>query len=951
MIRHALEIIVCAIAIITMMVLLAGYIFGADESAIPASQLRRAGLHDCGNWYLFVENGEYPSPSGNINPETGESPRSGLFPNQPTQRAVFMIQFVIGGVVGNDTLFSNANDLTTHTYNNNFWPEYPDSGGMIRTGDYADDEFENRFADTLTDPAYVGQVNPYDTAYVPLGVAIYQKSYSWADSLYDNFIIFEYTIKNTQSDTIRDLWLGWYMDADIVYAGNGSGNYDDYRDDITGCLDTLLYENDPSSRIMIPYIFDNDGNPDIYGESWIQSSMRQAVSFCVLESDFESPDYNYNWWLNNYFPNLDYGPRKVGTPEDPFREFAGGFLGAPMTREERYYVLSHPEVDYNQIYMAAIDSTSGWILHPDPYENTAADTRFLLSVGAKDLAPGDSVSIVAALVGTEYFHVNASDYIDTFDPDSPEVYEGLLDFNAMLNEHRKVDSVYKSGLTLPRPGAPVGLHISSHEDSYVDLHWTPSRNGNVIGYFINIKDTVYDDAWRHAHLNAVTDTVFRYQVSNPAHEYFFSITSIDNKGRESLPSFWTSVIPGLPKSPIDVSVSLDGLIPVISWRPAIDTSLQAYYIYRAMNSELFTLYDSSVSLIYRDYNTESGINYRYYLTTVNPLGLESLPSDIVNALPMALDSGLLYFDMNYDGTVSVDPFRWENLEPLLESIESNYDIAYMDIETDILSLKALSHFELTVFISEKAGGTFSKTLKDAAYNYLSHGGKALFICPNTATTTVGIVNMRVSRFQPGSFFYDILKLDSSFTNAIIFSSGEVKGDLIGSMSENIDFPDLSTDYDKLLYSPFEISGGIPMSGCLFPREGLAEIIYRYGSLYPDSMYHNQVNGIRYHDSIYQFVLLNFPLGLMITPENIEAFRSSLRYLGINLSCGDYDDDGRVNISDVIHYINFLYRDGNPPPDVWRADIDCDSNIGLGDVLLVINRIFKNGGPLECCPVD
>ena len=57
----------------------------------------------------------------------------------------------------------------------------------------------------------------------------------------------------------------------------------------------------------------------------------------------------------------------------------------------------------------------------------------------------------------------------------------------------------------------------------------------------------------------------------------------------------------------------------------------------------------------------------------------------------------------------------------------------------------------------------------------------------------------------------------------------------------------------------------------------------------------------------------------------------------------------VNVSDAVAFINYLYREGAPPADPWRADVDCDGEAALGDVVAIVNMIFKNGPRLTCCP--
>jgi hypothetical protein len=64
--------------------------------------------------------------------------------------------------------------------------------------------------------------------------------------------------------------------------------------------------------------------------------------------------------------------------------------------------------------------------------------------------------------------------------------------------------------------------------------------------------------------------------------------------------------------------------------------------------------------------------------------------------------------------------------------------------------------------------------------------------------------------------------------------------------------------------------------------------------------------------------------------------------------GDCKADGVINVSDVVHLINYLFMDG-PAPDPWETgDVNCDGVINTVDVVYLINYIFISG-PEPCSP--
>ena len=63
-------------------------------------------------------------------------------------------------------------------------------------------------------------------------------------------------------------------------------------------------------------------------------------------------------------------------------------------------------------------------------------------------------------------------------------------------------------------------------------------------------------------------------------------------------------------------------------------------------------------------------------------------------------------------------------------------------------------------------------------------------------------------------------------------------------------------------------------------------------------------------------------------------------------CGDLDDDGELQVQDVIYFVDYLFRDGLPPIDLRTADIDDIPGININDLVFYINYLFS-GGPDLC----
>ncbi|MGB5106381.1 MAG: dockerin type I domain-containing protein [Candidatus Zixiibacteriota bacterium] len=65
--------------------------------------------------------------------------------------------------------------------------------------------------------------------------------------------------------------------------------------------------------------------------------------------------------------------------------------------------------------------------------------------------------------------------------------------------------------------------------------------------------------------------------------------------------------------------------------------------------------------------------------------------------------------------------------------------------------------------------------------------------------------------------------------------------------------------------------------------------------------------------------------------------------------GDVNADNRLNISDAVYLINWIFASGPYPiPDPGVGDVNCDSTTTISDVVYIINYIFASGAP-PCGP--
>jgi hypothetical protein len=64
-------------------------------------------------------------------------------------------------------------------------------------------------------------------------------------------------------------------------------------------------------------------------------------------------------------------------------------------------------------------------------------------------------------------------------------------------------------------------------------------------------------------------------------------------------------------------------------------------------------------------------------------------------------------------------------------------------------------------------------------------------------------------------------------------------------------------------------------------------------------------------------------------------------------CGNINGDNAVDILDITHFIDFKFKDGDPPHPAISADVNSDGMIDVLDIVHFIDFKFKEGPDLDC----
>ncbi len=80
----------------------------------------------------------------------------------------------------------------------------------------------------------------------------------------------------------------------------------------------------------------------------------------------------------------------------------------------------------------------------------------------------------------------------------------------------------------------------------------------------------------------------------------------------------------------------------------------------------------------------------------------------------------------------------------------------------------------------------------------------------------------------------------------------------------------------------------------------------------------------------------------------QGYSAVFQFDQISFVCGDADNDGKVDVLDIIYLISFKFKGGTPPELMIACDVNSDGNVDVLDIIYLITYKFK-GGPAPDCP--
>jgi hypothetical protein len=407
--------------------------------------------HNVGRMALAVTNigtfGGGFSQSGENDCFTGDHVEWCEFPKGSRTRYLFAAALWIGAVLGRDTLVSvgadgwsyvrefNPEEGTpgTMVYRSNVDPARPEFEGAV-----SEEDFISVYYDTCLSCPGQGADVIDGRPHVPLNIAVTERSYAWSYSYAQDFVLFDYGIRNIGRDRLRRVYMGLYVDADIYSLELGNSGA---QDDLCGFREKqpALYLKPPcppdSDIVNIAWTVDNEGD---LGQAY--PSVPNVTATRIVRTPSDSLEVSFNWWISNQDASLDFGPQT----RRGVRDFGTGGLGTPEGDRNKFFILSNKEFDYDQPRVASIGALDSiWL--PPPADRasrwaTGLDTRYVLSFGPFDIEPGQTLPISLAYVAGMNFHRSEDNFSNL--PDNPDSWYEGVNFDSLGSNATWADWVY-----------------------------------------------------------------------------------------------------------------------------------------------------------------------------------------------------------------------------------------------------------------------------------------------------------------------------------------------------------------------------------------------------------------------------------------------------------------------------------------------------------------------------
>ena len=413
-------------------------------------------------------------------------------------------------------------------------------------------------------------------------------------------------------------------------------------------------------------------------------------------------------------------------------------------------------------------------------------------------------------------------------------------------------------------------------------------------------------------------------------EYFCGVISIPPNGYPPIGIMLSSEMPMvIPRTPeqLVVNPALNSI--EMSWAANTELDFSHYRVYRMQGfGEYDLLADNIIDNFYVDETADAYEEYTYAITAVDADLNESDATPGGWAIAATFDGGILMVDETQDG--DNNPTEAEQLNHYLAAFgDSSYTRQVVQESMPSLSRSVVGQYNSIFYIDDDNAGHFLSGSIDSLEWYFDYETNFFLAGWETIYAMTG-----QSYFYPGNFYYENF--------GITYIAQSPINDFTGATGVD-GWPDLEIRSDTYYHSPLQ-------NVDIFTAAPGAEVIYTFNSISSNTFYGNKPVGVVLDTHHGKRVILGFPL-YYLTEESAQALIARVfEYFGEETFLyGDANGDWSLNILDITHLINYLYKGGPVPVDMNNADPNASCSVNILDVTYLIGYLYKGGPePLAGC---
>jgi hypothetical protein len=415
-------------------------------------------------------------------------------------------------------------------------------------------------------------------------------------------------------------------------------------------------------------------------------------------------------------------------------------------------------------------------------------------------------------------------------------------------------------------------------------------------------------------------------------KYYIAVRGINSEGHGPIYLSESSGTPlVIPRSPANLVADPDTRQINLTWNANIELDLNHYRLLRReVNGAWEILQDNIIDTSFIDNTAQGHITYEYAVMALDNQSNESDTSIIASAVAATFNAGILFVDET-DASTTMSPEIVQ--APFYDSVFADagrYKFSII-VYTDVVSRSLAGQYSSVFWLDDDPSSHLFGESMDSIKWYADHNANLFLAGWRTISSLANSVTL-----AQRNFVSDYLGISGATENHGF--------DFIGATGVN-GWPNLET---RAVY-PFNKT--LPEIA-IFDTLPEAQVIYTFNSNSSNASFAGKPAGVIYNSGHGIRIALSFPV-YYLTESSAQALITKVRQVFGEIPTtrpyGDYNDDGRINLLDILALVTYKFKGGLPPSDLNYADSNGDCLVNVADIWYMIEYIFSDGpAPVKGC---